>query len=58
MIATGICKEGRGMVLLSNFVVWRERCNRIFNEKSKTIEELVSEVRDQWRALNSIGARQ
>lgn len=36
-----ICKEGRELVLLSNFVIWRERCNWLFKGKLKPIKELV-----------------
>ena len=49
MTDNSICKEGRELVLISNFVIWRERCNRLFKEKLKPIDELVQEVLAQWR---------
>lgn len=36
------------LVLIAQFIIWRERCCRIFRDKSKRIEELVQEVRMQW----------
>lgn len=50
-----VVKEGdkklREILLLAMFVVWKERCSRIFTEKSKTWWKLVDEVQDMWRPL-------
>ena len=42
-----VCKKEREMILVAQFVVWRERCARV-----KQDEGLVDEVTIQWRTLN------
>lgn len=37
-------KKARGTLLVTMFVIWRERCARIFRESDKTIPELIDEV--------------
>lgn len=48
-------KEGemksRELLLLAMFICWRERCSRIFTEKTKTLEDLIREVQEQWMHL-------
>ena len=40
--------KSKEILLLAMFICWRERCNRIFRDQSKNIQELVDEVQDQW----------
>lgn len=44
---TNRSKRDRAVILITHFVIWRERCNRIFNGKTTTIEELVSQIREE-----------
>lgn len=44
MADTTIQKKTREVILISNFIIWRERCNRIFNDKLKTVEELIEDA--------------
>lgn len=37
-------KKQRGTLLITQFVIWRERCSRIFRESNKEVEELKGEV--------------
>ena len=56
---TARSKTDRATILITHFVIWRERCNRIFNEKTSTIQELVSHIREEsiW-SRNQIEATQ
>ena len=45
-------KEFREILLIALFVLWRERCTRIFQERSKNVEELAEEVKTQWNYTN------
>lgn len=52
-------KKDRATILITHFVIWRERCNRIFNEKTSTAQELVSQIREESiRSRNQIEATQ
>lgn len=48
LITNEINKEERSLLLIAQFVVWRERCSRIFTDKSIQTETLIQQVRDQW----------
>lgn len=48
IIAKQIDKEEKAIILINIFIVWRERCNRIFKEQSKTEHHLAEEVLEQW----------
>ena len=37
-------KEARAILLITQFVIWRERCCRTFREITKKIEELADQV--------------
>ncbi|KAF3332258.1 hypothetical protein FCM35_KLT01835 [Carex littledalei] len=37
-------KKARGTLLVTMFVIWRERCTRIFRDTDKTHEQLIEEV--------------
>lgn len=43
-------KIDRELLLITNFTVWRERCNRIFREVKKNTRQLIDEAIDQWKA--------
>lgn len=58
MMVDGKIKQGKELILLFNFIIWRERCSRIFNEKSRPIDQLVGEVLWQWRIPKSFGNSQ
>lgn len=57
LVQNQVPKKYRELLLISHFVIWRERCCRIFKEKSKGIEELVHEVRMQWEQSAQSGSR-
>ena len=46
-------RRSQEILLLTMFICWRERCSRIFTDKSKRMEELVGEVYDQWRYIHN-----
>ncbi|KAJ4804966.1 RNA-directed DNA polymerase (reverse transcriptase)-related family protein [Rhynchospora pubera] len=41
----------RDLLSISYFILWRERCNRIFKEVSKKSDELAQEVLLEWHAF-------
>ena len=41
-------KAERSLLLIAQFVIWRERCSRIFTDKSNEIEQLIQQIQDQW----------
>jgi hypothetical protein len=41
-------KKMREIIAIAYFVIWRERCNRIFRDQNKLIDLLIEEVRDEW----------
>lgn len=43
----------RELTLITHFIIWRERCNWIFREKSKQNETLIQEIITQWRATTA-----
>ncbi|KAF3332802.1 Isoflavone reductase-like protein [Carex littledalei] len=45
-------KQLRELLLMTIFILWRERYARIFRKQSKTIDELMEEVKTQWRLTN------
>jgi hypothetical protein len=45
-------KEFRGLLLIAIFIIWRERCARLFQEQFQTIEDLAEEVMIQWKFSN------
>ena len=49
IVRKGGDKKIKEMVLLAMFVGWRERCSKIFSDKSKTLLELIQEVEDMWK---------
>lgn len=42
-------QRSKEMILITMFVAWRERCSRIFQDISKSLDNLVQEVEDIWR---------
>lgn len=49
LIEKNTAAKARQLMLISYFVIWRERCNRIFRETTKSTIELIQEVITQWR---------
>ena len=47
-----ISKRTRAVILTSHFVLWRKRCNRIFNEKISSNEDILSQIREEWSNAN------
>lgn len=43
-------KTDKELILIANFTIWRERCNRIFKEERKSTQQLIDEAIDQWKA--------
>jgi hypothetical protein len=43
--------EIRGVLLITMFILWRERYSRIFNDKEKIMTQLTEEVYQQWKIL-------
>jgi zinc-binding in reverse transcriptase len=48
-------KKIREVMAIACFVVWRERCNRIFREENKIVVILIEGVREKWNLLNKRG---
>jgi mannosylglycoprotein endo-beta-mannosidase len=48
LISNEFKKEERSLLLIAQFVVWRERCSRIFNDKSTGTDILVQQICEQW----------
>lgn len=48
-------KKARSIFLITSFVIWRERCLRIFTDKECEINELVRQVQEQWRRFSNGG---
>lgn len=43
--ATGVMgKTEKSAIVIMNFVIWRERCNRCFSDSNKTTEDLLEEI--------------
>lgn len=51
LIKQGTVDKIRQMLLISQFIIWRERCNRIFRETTKNTAELIQEAITQWRIM-------
>ena len=49
MVDAAIPKKTKEIIIISNFIIWRERCNRIFNDKIKTEEQLIQDILQQWK---------
>ena len=45
----GYSRKERSILLISQFVLWRERCCRIFRNSEKDIVDLAEQVQTQWR---------
>jgi hypothetical protein len=43
----------REVVLMTHFIIWRERCSRIFRNEDKPMHVLMDELRAQWQWLYS-----
>lgn len=41
-------KRTRSILLITQFILWRERCNRTFRDSSKNTQQLTQEVIEQW----------
>lgn len=52
LMQEGATKKDSGLILITNYIIWRERCCRIFREDYKTTQELIHEALDQWRISN------
>lgn len=46
IIDKGYTKKERSVLIISQFVLWRERCGRIFRDSTKDISELVAQVQE------------
>ncbi|KAJ3690430.1 hypothetical protein LUZ61_019594 [Rhynchospora tenuis] len=46
-------KSHREVLAILSFIVWRERCSRIFRETSQPIISLVEQALMEWRSLQS-----
>lgn len=42
-------KRERSITLTTSFVIWRERCTRIFRDEEKTMQQLLQEVILLWQ---------
>lgn len=52
LLCTTVNRTTREIILILCFVLWRERCNRIFREEIKSANMLVEEVVDEWKVLH------
>lgn len=41
--------DEKSVLLITQFVVCRERCSRVFTDKSNNTENLLQQIQDQWR---------
>jgi len=48
LVSTRTPKEMREILLISQFIIWREQCARLFSDQSKTMCELLEEIKTQW----------
>lgn len=49
------CKpEVRSLIVITQFVIWRERCSRIFTDASRTMDQLALEIKQQMEFTNSM----
>lgn len=48
LINNELSKEERSLLQITQFVIWRERCSRVFTDKSNSNDLLIQQVRDQW----------
>jgi zinc-binding in reverse transcriptase len=46
-------KKIREIILIAQFIIWREHCSRIFKNQMKQYLLILEEIRLQWRWLNS-----
>lgn len=42
-------RRERSLFLIASFVIWRERCARIFRDAENGVTELLDQIRDQWK---------
>lgn len=47
IVSAQVNSEIKEALLITQFILWRERCRRLFTDQEKTVPELVSEVREQ-----------
>jgi hypothetical protein len=50
-----IGRKLESVIAIACFVIWRERCNRIFREENKIVAVLIEEVREKWSMFNKKG---
>lgn len=48
ILDTGYTAKERSLFLISAFIVWRERCARIFRETENTVAQLLVQIEEQW----------
>ncbi|KAJ4782011.1 RNA-directed DNA polymerase (reverse transcriptase)-related family protein [Rhynchospora pubera] len=54
-LLNGIFEDAaKDIVAISYFIIWRERCNRIFKDTSKIPSDLIPEVLVEWTALKKL----
>lgn len=49
LISTRYSDKERSIFLIAQFIIWRERCARIFRESAATVEELMEQVMVQYQ---------
>lgn len=52
LMQEGTTKKDRELILIASFIIWRERCCRIFRGEAKTSEELIQQTLQQWTVSN------
>lgn len=45
----GVSIKAQEVLLTAMFIIWRERCSRIFKDITKSMEDLIEEVLEQWK---------
>lgn len=49
LININYTRRERSLFLIANFVIWRERCTRIFRDSESGLEDLLSQIKEQWK---------
>ncbi|XP_078169794.1 uncharacterized protein LOC144564134 [Carex rostrata] len=48
LLGNELNKKEKSLLLIAQFVIWRERCTRTFTDKSNEVQILVHQAQDQW----------
>lgn len=52
LISNQVDKKIKELLLITQFIIWRERCMRTFQGKESNLMELVNQVQEQWNYMH------